>query len=128
MRIAHLLYKSDNAGRMLALNTEHRPVLRNWSNALRQAWFLMRFKNALNSGIVTFSFIKQDGTIREAKGTTHHLLVPADKQPKGAFAPGYRISTISFFDLDKQDWRSFSVENFIGFVSFWRLSGSHFID
>ena len=124
MRIAHMLHKSRTAGRLLAMNVDHRPVLNSWSNALKHAWYLMRLKNALRTGILTFSFYKKDGTIREAKGTTHHLLVPQDKRPKGIFEPGHTIATISFFDLDKQEWRSFNIENFIGFVTIWELKES----
>ena len=31
------------------------------------------------------------------------------------------FATIPFFDLDKREWRSFNIENFIGFVTIWEL-------
>ncbi|MCR5532335.1 MAG: SH3 beta-barrel fold-containing protein, partial [Paludibacteraceae bacterium] len=34
-------------------------------------------RNALNEGVVHFEFIKKDGTLRHARGTTSPDLVPA---------------------------------------------------
>ena len=75
----------------------------------------------LNGGLVTFSFWKKDGSIREAKGTTHDLLIPMDKRPKGTTPPSGGWGAIPFFDIDKQDWRSFSITNFIGFVTRYEI-------
>ena len=92
-----------------------------WSDYVSLAWYFERFRSWLNAGIVTFSFWKKDGSIREAKGTTHPLLIPLDKRPKGEKAVSIQFSAIPFFDLEKQDWRSFSITNFIGFVTIYEL-------
>ena len=107
MKMAHILYKN-------------RPDFA-WSDIVRHAWYFERFRSWLNAGVVTFSFWKKDGSIREAKGTTHPLLIPLDKRPKGEKAVSSQYSAISFFDLDKQDWRSFSITNFIGFVTIYEI-------
>lgn len=93
-----------------------------WRNALRRAWYFVRFRKLLNIGIVRFSFWKKDNTIREAIGTTDLLLIPSDKRPKGNDqSPITKYQCIVFFDLEKQDWRSFNILSFIGFVDVWRL-------
>ena len=61
-------------------------------------------KTALNEGIVLFQFIKKDGTIRHARGTTCPDLVPADDTPKGVRTPEqqalYDRQTVAFYDID----------------------------
>lgn len=100
-----------------------------WSNALKLAWYFVRFKQRLKQGICTFTFIKHDGTQREAKGTLHPLLIPEDKKPKGDMSDGAvlpNFKSIAYFDLDKQDWRAFTLENFVGFVTCYNLEKSMF--
>ena len=112
MHMAHILYKN-------------RPDFA-WSDIVRHAWYFERFRTWLNSGIVTFSFWKKDGSIREAKGTTHPLLIPLDKRPKGTdkMVNG-KWSMVNYFDLDRNDWRSFNITHFIGFVTIYQLSPFH---
>ena len=107
MHMAHILRKN------------HKSPITNykWSDYVTLAWYFERFRSWLNAGIVTFSFWKKDGSIREAKGTTHPLLIPLDKRPKGEKAVSIQFSAIPFFDLEKQDWRSFNITHFIGFVT-----------
>ena len=114
---AHQLQK--HAAEQMLLSTKTKPV--NWSERVRLAWYFIQFRKRLANGVVTFSFWKKDGSIREAKGTTNLLLIPEDKQPQGVEAVSHQYSAILFFDLDKQDWRSFSITHFIGFVTFYEL-------
>ena len=116
--MAHILY-TEHAKRVPITDKSNRRA--HLRSTLRRAWYLIHFREWLAGGIVTFSFFKKDGTIREAKGTLHPLLIPADKMPKGSedYTPNY--STIPFFDLEKQEWRSFNICNFIGFVSVYQL-------
>ena len=115
MHMAHILRKN------------HKSPITNykWSDYVTLAWYFERFRSWLNAGIVTFSFWKKDGSIREAKGTTHPLLIPLDKRPKGEKAVSIQFSAIPFFDLEKQDWRSFNITHFIGFVTIYQLSPFH---
>ena len=113
MHMAHILAKQE-------VPFGIRP--RTWSENLKYAWFFVHFCQALNSGIVTFSFWKKDGSIREAKGTTHPLLIPDDKRPKNNNqSPITNHQSIPYYDLDRNDWRSFSITNFIGFVTIYEL-------
>ena len=66
----------------------------------------------LHEGIVEFEFIKQDGSVRQAKGTllTEHLPAPkADATPRKK-----NDDVLVYFDLDKKSFRSFVKANFVG--------------
>ena len=116
--IAHYLQK--NAVHQMPLSDKSVPA--NWSERLKLAWYLVHLRERLANGVVTFSFWKKDHSIREAKGTLHPLLIPADKRPKGNDqSPITNYQSIPFFDLDKGEWRSFSVTHFIGFVTYYEL-------
>ena len=67
---------------------------------------------ALLEGEVVFSFEKKDGTERVARGTKKMDMVPDSSVPSGK---EYNKSdaVIRYYDLDKQDWRSFRKEKFI---------------
>ena len=88
------------------------------SQALHYAWWFEDFRTKLRTGVWRFSFFKLDGSIREARGTLSPLLIPADKLPSSGASLDKKKSASSFpyFDLDKQEWRSFRLDNFIGFV------------
>ena len=112
MHMAHILKKNHQSS-----ISNHQ-----WSDCVRRAWYFIRFNEWLSGGIVKFSFFKKDGSIREAVGTKDLRIIPKDKWPKGSDAdhmPNY--STVAFFDLDKQEWRSFNICNFIGFVTIWDI-------
>lgn len=104
-----------------------------WSDMVRYAWYFHRFREALKAGVVTFSFFKEDGSIREAKGTLNWVLIPAADLPKSgadnSSLPARRdsaevYSAIPFYDIDKKAWRSFSITRFIGFVTCYKLEES----
>ena len=91
------------------------------SNALKYAWWFESFRTKLSSGIYRFSYLKKDGSIREARGTLDLSRIPAEHQPKPlSGAPDVRpesYETFRYYDLDADGWRSFRLDNFIGFVS-----------
>ena len=88
------------------------------SQALKYAWWFENFRNDLRIGVWRFSYFKKDGSIREARGTLNPALIPDDKMPSSGASLDKEKSASSFpyFDLDKQEWRSFRLDNFIGFV------------
>lgn len=55
---------------------------------------------------VRFVFRKQDGSERHARGTCNLQHIPLDKHPKKEIPV---TTAIRFFDLDKEDWRSFEI-------------------
>ena len=91
------------------------------SNALKYAWWFESFRDQLRSGVYRFSYFKIDGDIREARGTLDLSRIPAEHQPKPlSGAPDVRpesYETFRYYDIDAEGWRSFRLENFIGFVS-----------
>ena len=112
MRTAHQLKK------------EHPAILRGasltQSQALKYAWWFESFRKKLQSGTYRFSYFKTDGSIREAVGTLDMSRIPEDKRPKSlSSAPDVRpenYNTFPYYDLNAGGWRSFRLDNFIGFV------------
>lgn len=58
-------------------------------------------KKKLEKGEVKFTYVKVDGTLREARGTTKMEMIPEDLHPKN---PSGKY--VAYFDLDKNEWRS----------------------
>lgn len=91
------------------------------SNALKYAWWFESFRKKLHNGVYRFSYFKLDGSIREARGTLDLSRIPAKNHPIPLTdSPDVRrenYETFVYYDLDAKCWRSFRLENFIGFVS-----------
>ena len=108
------------------LKNEH-PANGNMSFALSTAWWFESFRDALSNGFARFTYYKKDGTTRTALGTRAPSLIPVDKLPKGDMSDGAatwedNIKAIPYFDLDKNEWRSFNVLNFISLDRVWRFN------
>ena len=71
-------------------------------------------KQELYKREVKFSYLKKDGSVREARGTLNSEVYGKDNEPLGS---GRIIpeNQIRYYDLDAQGWRSFLSENLIGF-------------
>ena len=115
MRTAHVLQKGDR---------DHKY---GQSLALKQAWWFESLRDALSNGFARFTFYKKDGTTRTALGTRSPILIPADKLPKGDMSDGAAgweesAKAIPYFDLDKREWRSFSVLIFKSLDWVWRFN------
>lgn len=63
-------------------------------------------RSLLRQKILNFEFIKLNGEIRPAKGTTMMKYIPQAAHPKGIRPSSPKVAT--FYDLEKQDWRSVS--------------------
>ena len=63
-------------------------------------------RKLLRKKIVNFEFIKLDGNVRPAQGTTMMKYIPPSDHPKGIRPSSDKVAT--FFDLDKDAWRSVS--------------------
>ena len=74
---------------------------------------LLRLKEMMQAGIVNFTFDKVSGEERPAFGTrcpeivTRHGGDPNGKRENGP------LKTFNYFDLVRNDWRSFRPENFV---------------
>ena len=69
-------------------------------------------KQMLHNGIVSFEFIKKDGSVRQAKGTLVAEHLPALKENDKSRKPSENV--VVYFDMDKKSWRSFVKESFVG--------------
>ena len=87
---------------------------------------IVDLKKALNEGTVLFEFIKKDGTLRHARGTTCPDLVPTDDMPKGKRTPEqqalYDRQTVAFYDIDKKGWRSMRIDTIWNYRRALKLS------
>lgn len=64
----------------------------------------------LRTGIVSFSFKKKNGDLREMKATLAVRLMPEDKIPETDHNFSLKSTdTIRCFDTEIKDWRSFNV-------------------
>ena len=113
MRTAHVLQKGDGD-----LNYDQ-------SFALKKAWWFESFRDALSNGFARFTYYKKDGTTRTALGTRSSVLIPTDKLPKCPQDNDKweeRDKAIPYFDLEKNEWRSFNVLNFNSLDKVWRFN------
>ena len=113
MRTAHVLQKGDE---------DHKY---GQSLALKQAWWFESFRDALSNGFARFTYFKKDGSTRTALGTRSPLLISADKAPKCPQVNDEWVESakaIPYFDLEKKEWRSFSVLNFNSLDQVWKFN------
>jgi hypothetical protein len=69
-------------------------------------------KKEMQNGVVEFQFIKKDGSIRNAKGTTNMGIIPEENHPTGTDKP-LSDNVVRFYDVEKSEWRSFCIANYI---------------
>ena len=76
-----------------------------------KAMMIEELKHKLRTGIAHFLYIKKDGTIREAWGTTNAAL--AHKYTNGNGVSREIFKTTAYFDIEKSSWRSFRWESIV---------------
>ena len=90
------------------------------SAALKYAWWFESFRTKLATGVYRFSYLKKDGSIREARGTLDMSRIPEEHRPKSlSSAPDVRpenYDTFPYYDINAGGWRSFRLDLFVGFV------------
>ena len=83
-------------------------------------------RKALHEGVVLFEFVKKDGSLRHARGTTCADLIPTDDTPKGKRTPEqqamYERQTVAFYDIDKKGWRSMRIDTIWNYKRARKLS------
>ena len=93
------------------------------SSALLDAWDLEHLRNAMRVSVVRFSYVKDNGDIREARGTLCFDLIPTEHiptTPRVLVEENYEI--FRYYDIDSKGWRSFHITGFIGYVEAQTLS------
>ena len=93
----------------LALIYAHRLFGMPWRERVLKGWQLVRFRNQLGHGVFRFRYIKTDATIRVAYGTLKWDLIPLENRPVTASNRNAGFSTIAYFDLVRNEWRSFKI-------------------
>lgn len=68
-------------------------------------------KGILQVNPVTVTFTKKDGTERVMKCTLQPELLPKVELKEDTKTRKESITTMRVFDLDKQEWRSFTIRN-----------------
>lgn len=81
-----------------------------WGQCQAQAWKVIRLRAALRVGVASFTFQKNDGEVREAKGTLNAQLFQYEH--KGTDR-SESLTVVKYFDLDKNAWRSFRAERIL---------------
>ena len=93
-----------------------------WSECMKRAWDFHWFRKMLTNGIVHFRYWKKNDdpatknipfVLREARGTLLMDVIPEDKRPKGTANRKPNYGALSYYDLDREGWRSFDVAKFI---------------
>lgn len=79
------------------------------AEAMKQAWLVLRLKVAMKNGIVKFMYTKLNGEVRTAWGTLKDGLIPETKDTERK----KNESLITYYDNEKQAYRSFKVANLI---------------
>ena len=68
-------------------------------------------KEKLRNGVAHFLYLKKDGTIREAWGTTASNLMRATQNGRGL--SGNDVNTVKYYDIVKGGYRSLRYENLL---------------
>lgn len=76
-----------------------------------KAMMIESLKEKLRNGVAHFVFIKKDGSIREAFGTTNASIAAKHTNSNGISREYYK--TTAFFDIEKGEWRSFRWESLV---------------
>ena len=97
------------------------------SKAFKCAHAIYRLTNELAKGLLEFSYMKDDGTLRHARGTLcdgvsdrfdewkrKQAEKPKDKKAKSKNKPR---EIITYWDLDKEGFRSFRADRLIEVIS-----------
>ena len=76
-----------------------------------KAMMIESLKEKLRNGVAHFIFIKKNGEVREAFGTTNAAV--AAKYTNGNGISREYFKTTAFFDIEKGEWRSFRWESLV---------------
>lgn len=104
----NLLVISDSTATRMAVIAER---TQNLLIAGAKAMMIESLKEKLRNGVAHFVFIKKNGEMREAFGTTNAAV--AAKYTNGNGCSREYFKTTAFFDIEKGEWRSFRWENLV---------------
>ena len=76
-----------------------------------KAMLIEQLKEKLRGGVARFIFIKKNGEVRDAFGTTNAAVVAKYTNDNGISREYFK--TTAFFDIEKGEWRSFRWESIV---------------
>ena len=76
-----------------------------------KAMMIESLKAKLRSGVAHFIFIKKNGEVREAFGTTNASVAAKYTNDNGCSREYFK--TTAYFDIEKGEWRSFRWESIV---------------
>ena len=76
-----------------------------------KAMMIENLKVKLRNGVAHFIFVKKNGEVREAFGTTNAAV--ATKYTNGNGISREYFKTTAYFDIEKGEWRSFRWESIV---------------
>mgnify|MGYP003483439606 FL=1 len=76
-----------------------------------KAMMIQNLKEKLRNGVAHFIFIKKNGEVREAFGTTNAAV--AAKYTNGNGISREYFKATAYFDIEKGEWRSFRWESIV---------------
>lgn len=82
----------------------------NKREALKKAWKNVKARAQMALRVVTFTFTKKDGTMRQAHGTLASSICPVTGESKKCNAVQV------YYDTDKKAWRSFLKANLLWYT------------
>jgi hypothetical protein len=76
-----------------------------------KAMMIENLKTKLANGVAHFVYLKKDGTVREAWGTTKSEFAAAKTNGRGVSRELYK--TTAYYDIEQGGWRSFRWETLV---------------
>ena len=91
-----------------------------WPVRLANAWLFEKLRKMMQTDVIRFAYVKNDGSTREARGTLCPKYIPFKAQPKGAYENDGEDEPLRFnyYDIDALWWRSFYIDAFIDTLDF----------
>ena len=79
-----------------------------------KAMMIENLKMKMRNGVAHFVYVKKNGDVREAWGTTNCSLVAKHTNGHGEYREHF--ATTAYFDVERGGWRSFRWENIVGIL------------
>ena len=78
------------------------------SEAFRKAWAIVKLRQAMKEKVCKFAYLKKDGSVRQAVGTTSSEFFSYQSQGRTS-SP----KVVTYYDVEKKGFRSFRNENIV---------------
>lgn len=76
--------------------------------AMKKAWMIFKLKIRMKKEVISFSYLKKDGSLRKAIGTLIDSMLP--EVTHDIPCP---VGNMRYFDTERKEWRSFILKNIV---------------